>query len=118
LAFGDAPGQVLVLAILLDDGRDFAVRLGSLLVLRRVVHDLRRGEGLGQLFVAGFDLVKSFKHGFGLWSLLSGLWSLVVGPWPYPLGDWLQRIDQTTQGPSYTFGQVQNALGIFQRKIL
>ena len=39
-----------------------AVRLGSLLVARRVVDDIRRGERAGQLFVADFDLVEAFKH--------------------------------------------------------
>ena len=62
LALGDAAGEVLVLAVLFDDGRDFAVRLGGLLVLGRIGNDLRRGEGLGQFLVAGFDLVEAFKH--------------------------------------------------------
>ena len=33
--------------------------LGGLLVFRRIVRDVRRRESLGQLFVAGFDLVSS-----------------------------------------------------------
>ena len=56
-ALGYAARQVFVFAILLDYGRDFAVRLGGLLVSCRVVDDIRRGESAGQLFVAGFDLV-------------------------------------------------------------
>src|ERR1022692_4100060 len=55
--FGYAAREILVFAILLDDGRDLAVRLGSLLVSSRVVDDIRRSESAGQLFVAGFDLV-------------------------------------------------------------
>ena len=49
--------QVFVFAILFDDPRDFAVRFGGLLVFRRVMDDLRRGESLRQFFIAGFDLV-------------------------------------------------------------
>ena len=45
-AFGDAALQVFVLAILLDDPCDFAMRSGSLLVFRRVVRDLRRQQRL------------------------------------------------------------------------
>ncbi len=52
----DAARQVFVLAILLDHGLQFAVRLGSLLIALRVGDDLRRGQRLVQLFVFGFDL--------------------------------------------------------------
>ena len=52
-----ATRQIFVFAILFDHGRDFAVRLGSLLVSRRIVDDIRRSQSFGQLFVAGFDLV-------------------------------------------------------------
>ena len=62
-AVGDAFGQVLIFAIFIDDGRDFSMRFGSLLVSRRVVHDIGRGESVSQLFVAEFDLVEAFKHG-------------------------------------------------------
>src|SRR5438105_4814552 len=63
LAFSDTFFQVFVLAILLDDRCNLAVRLGSLLVFRRVTNDLRGSKGVRQLLVAGFDLVESFKHG-------------------------------------------------------
>ena len=62
LALGDALFQILELAVFLDDFRNLAVGLCGLLIFRRVANDLRRGERLRQLFVAGFDLVKSFKH--------------------------------------------------------
>ena len=86
LAFGDAASQVFVLAILFDDGRDFAMRLGSLLVFRRVVDDLRRREGVRQFLVAGFDLVEAFKH-----RMVVGPWSLVVGR-----SASTQRVDEAT----------------------
>ncbi len=54
---GYAARQILVFTIFLHHGRDFAVRLGGLLVFRRIVDDIRRGQSAGQLFVAGFDLV-------------------------------------------------------------
>jgi len=57
LALGDAARQILVFPIFLHDARDFAVRLGGLLVFRRIVDDIRRCKSAGQLFVAGFDLV-------------------------------------------------------------
>src|SRR5580765_366061 len=67
--FGDPALEILVLTILLDDGRNFAMCLGGLLKFRRVAHGLRRGQRLGQLFVARFGLFKSLKHFF---SALSG----------------------------------------------
>jgi hypothetical protein len=42
LAFRDAAREIFVFAIFLDDRRNFAVGLGSLLVARRVVDDIRR----------------------------------------------------------------------------
>ena len=56
LALLDAAGQLLELAILLDHGRDFAVRLGGLLVALRVGDDVRRSQLLVELFVFRFDL--------------------------------------------------------------
>ena len=69
-ALGDALGQIFVLAIFFDDGRDLGMGLGSLLVSRRVVDDLRRGESAVELVVAGFDLVQTFKHGSFQFSVL------------------------------------------------
>jgi hypothetical protein len=61
-AVGDAFRQILVLAVFFDNGRDFGVGLGSLLVFPRVARDLRRSESFVEFFVAGFDLVEAFKH--------------------------------------------------------
>ena len=71
-ALGDAALQILVLAILLDDPGDFAVRLGSLLVFCGIVGDIRRQQRSRQFLVAHFDLVKSLEHQ----SLVAGRWSL------------------------------------------
>ena len=64
LALGDAAGEIFVLAVFFDDGRNLAMRLGGLLVFRRVGNDLRRRQGPVQFLVAGFELVEAFKHSF------------------------------------------------------
>src|SRR5579859_1022701 len=69
LALGDSFGEIFILSVFLDNGRNFAMSLGSLLVSRRVIDDLWRRESVGQLLVTGFDLVETFKH---------RRWSLVV----------------------------------------
>src|SRR4029077_11285773 len=51
LALGDALLERLVLAVLFDDFSDLAMRFGSLLVSAGVGDDLRRCQGLVQLFV-------------------------------------------------------------------
>src|SRR5208337_3357201 len=79
LALGYPLLQVFVFAVLLNHRRDFTVRLGSLLEFRRVSGDLRRRQSLGQFIVAGFDLVKSFKHENRRWSLVVGRWLLASG---------------------------------------
>ena len=56
LALANAARQVLVLAILLHDRLQLAVRLRGLLIARRVGDDLRRSQRLCQLFVFRFDL--------------------------------------------------------------
>src|SRR5690242_110766 len=38
------------------------MRLGGLLVPRRVADDFRRGERLGEFLIFVFDLIESFKH--------------------------------------------------------
>ena len=45
--------------------------LGGFLELRRIAHDIGRGQSLRQFLVTGFDLVKAFKH-IGQRPLISG----------------------------------------------
>ena len=56
LALLDPAGEVFELAVLLDDGSDFAVGLGGLLVALRVGDDIRRRQSFVQFFVLQFDL--------------------------------------------------------------
>ena len=41
----------------LGHGRDFAVRLCGLLILRRIANHFRRRQSVGQFFVTSFDLI-------------------------------------------------------------
>ena len=52
----DATLQVFELAEFFHHGHKLAMRLGGLLVFRRVVNDLRRGQRLREFLIAGFDL--------------------------------------------------------------
>ena len=48
--------KLLVLLIFIDDGNEFALGLGGLLIVGRVVDDFGRGEGLVKFFPTGLDL--------------------------------------------------------------
>src|SRR5581483_1209012 len=78
-AFRNPSFQIFELAVLFDDGRNFAMRFGGLLVFGGVIYDFGRGEGVRQFLVAGFDLVKALKHG-----IENRRWSLVVRRWLTP----------------------------------
>ena len=104
--------QVLVFAVFLDHGRNFAVRLGGLLILAGVLHDLRRRQRLGQLLVASFDLFQAVKHGYGLRSMVygrrssHGLRSTVYGRRRVSRAPLIQRIDKTGQAACHRGDQL------------
>jgi hypothetical protein len=63
LGVGDGVADVAVLAELFDDGFEVAMLLGGGLELLLVVDEGGIGELLAEVFVAGFDLVETVKHG-------------------------------------------------------